>query len=119
MAKKMTKKEMFMAIREAVIDDEEMVAFIDHEVELLSKKSSGSRKPTKTQLENEVFKEKILETLEAVDTPITIKELVAECEELEGLSNQRITHMLTALRKDGKVARTYVKKVAHFAIGQE
>lgn len=119
MAKKMTKKEMFMAIREVVIDDEEMVAFIDHEIELLSKKSSGSRKPTKTQLENEVFKEKILETLEAVDTPITIKELVAECEELEGLSNQRITHMLTALRKDGKVARTYVKKVAHFTIGQE
>ena len=39
----MTKREMFAEIRKIVADNAEMVAFIDHEVELLDKKKSGSR----------------------------------------------------------------------------
>ena len=38
--KKLTKKEYFGVIRNLVIDNEELVAFIDHEIELLNKKSS-------------------------------------------------------------------------------
>jgi len=119
MATKMTKKEMFAAIKEVVADNAEMVAFLDREIELLNRKQSGSRKPTKTQLENEGFKSDILEALTVADRPLTIKELCEECPSVAELSNQRITHMLTALRKDGKVTRTMVKRVAHFAIGNE
>ena len=115
----MTKKEMFAEIRKVVIDNAEMVAFIDHEIELLNRKSGGSRKPTKTQLENEGFKADILATLAEIDRPVTIKELIAECEPIAHLTNQRITHMLTALRKDGQVQREYIKKVAYFALGSE
>ena len=115
----MTKKEMFAEIRKAVIDNAEMVAFIDHEVELLERKSGSPRKPSKTQVENDGFKADILATLAEVDKPVTIKELCGICNSIAGLSNQRITHMLTDLRKDGKVARTYVKKVAYFALGSE
>ena len=115
----MTKKEMFAEIRKIVADNAEMVAFIDHEIELLNKKSSSSRKPTKTQLENEGYKADILSALADADKAVTIKELCALCSSLEGLTNQRITHMLTDLRKDGKVVRTYVKKVAYFALGSE
>ena len=50
---------------------------------------------------------------------MTIKGLVEALPALAPLSNQRITHMLTDLRKDGKVARSYVKKVAYFALGDE
>jgi len=115
----MTKKEMFAEIRKVVADNAEMVAFIDHEIELLNKKSSSSRKPTKTQVENEGFKADILTTLADADKAITIKELCVLCPSVSGLTNQRITHMLTDLRKDGKVARTYVKKIAYFSLGSE
>lgn len=115
----MTKREMFNEIRNVVIDNEEMVAFIDHEIELLNRKSNSSRKPTKTQVENEGFKADILEALEVADSPLTIKELCAVCPSIADLTNQRITHMLTALRKDGKVVRTYEKKVPYFGIGSE
>jgi hypothetical protein len=115
----MTKKEMFTEIRNAVIDNAEMVAFIDHEIELLSRKSGSPRKPTKTQIENDSFKADILTAMAEVDKPVTIKELCEVCPSIASLSNQRITHMLTDLRKDGKVVREYVKKVPYFALGSE
>lgn len=115
----MTKREMFAAIREVVIDNAEMVAFIDHEIELLAKKSGTTRKPTKTQIENDGFKADILAALTEADEPVNIKGLMDICPTIAGLTNQRITHMLTDLRKEGKVVRTYVKKVAYFAVGTE
>lgn len=115
----MTKKEMFTEIRNIVSDNAEMVAFIDHEIELLNRKSGSPRKPTKTQVENDGFKADILAALANTDAPVTIKELCGICGSIAGLSNQRITHMLTDLRKAGKVARTYVKKVPYFALGSE
>lgn len=115
----MTKREMYAMIREAVADNAEMVAFIDHEVELLDKKKTSTRKPTKTQLENDAFKADILTALAEVDAPVTIKELCGVCGSIAGLTNQRITHLLTDLRKDGKVTRTYIKKVAYFTLGEE
>ena len=115
----MTKREMFAEIRKVVADNAEMVAFIDHEVELLDKKKSGSRKPTKTQVENDGFKADILSALAEADEPVTIKGLVEICPTLADLTNQRITHLLTDLRKDGKIARSYVKKIAYFSLGSE
>ena len=115
----MTKKEMYAEILKVVADNEELVAFVNHEIDLLNRKSSGTRKPTKTQLENEGFKADILEALAGVDEPVTIKGLCGICDSISGLTNQRVTHLLTDLRKEGKVVRTYVKKVAYFALGSE
>lgn len=112
----MTKREMFAAIREIVIDNEEMVAFIDHEIELLNRKSASAKKPTKTQLENENFKAEIIKHLYAVDMPKSIKELQAEVKSLSELTNQRITHMLTALVKDGTLVKEYVKKTPYYSV---
>lgn len=112
----MTKKEMFMEIRNAVITNEEMVAFIDHEIELLNRKSSGSRKPTARQIENEQLKTEIITYLTQVDTMKSIKELQAEIPSLTGITNQRITHMLSALVKENKLAKEYVKRTPFFYI---
>ena len=112
----MTKKEMFNEIRKAVASNEEMVAFIDHEIELLDRKASSPKKPTKTQVENDAFKATIVEYLTTVDTSKSIKELQAEVAELAGLTNQRITHMLTDLVKSGVVVKEYVKKTPYFSI---
>jgi hypothetical protein len=112
----MTKKEMFAEIRNIVADNEEMVAFIDHEIELLERKSNSSKKPTKVQIENEAFKAEIVAHLTEVDTPKTIKELQAEIPSISGLTNQRITHMLTALYKDKVLTKEYVKKTPYFPV---
>jgi DNA-binding HxlR family transcriptional regulator len=112
----MTKREMFAEIRNAVIDNAEMVAFIDHEIELLNRKSTSPKKPTKTQVENDAFKAVIVDYLTEVDAPKTIKELQTEVAELDGLTNQRITHMLTDLVKAGMLTKEYVKKTPYYSI---
>ena len=112
----MTKREMFAEIRNAVIDNAEMVAFIDHEIELLNRKSTSPKKPTKTQMENDAFKAVIVDYLAGADASKTIKELQAEIAELDGLTNQRITHMLTDLVKAGKLTKEYVKKTPYYSI---
>lgn len=112
----MTKREMFAEIRNAVIDNAEMVAFIDHEIELLNRKSTSPKKPTKTQMENDAFKAVIVDYLTEVDASKTIKELQTEVAELNGLTNQRITHMLTDLVKTGTLTKEYVKKTPYYSI---
>ena len=114
-----TKREYFAELRELVNGNDELIGFIDHEVELLDRKSATPRKATKNQLENAGFKADILEAMRAVGKPVNIKELCGACAPIAGLTNQRVTHMLTDLRKEGKVKRTYVKKVAYFELGNE
>ncbi len=119
----MTKREMFNAILsvEAVAANEEMVNFINHEIELLDKKKASSKKPTKTQLENEGFKAEIVAFLTETDGMRNIKEIQAEIDnpKIAAMSNQRITHLLTALRKEEKVIREYIKKVPYFSIARQ
>ena len=112
----MTKKEMFAEIRNIVADNEEMVAFIDHEIELLERKSSSPKKPTKTQIENDGFKAEIIAYLTEIDTPKSIKELQAEIPSIRGLTNQRITHMLTDLVKAETLMKEYVKKTPYYSV---
>jgi predicted transcriptional regulator len=107
---------MFAEIRNVVIDNAEMVAFIDHEIELLNRKSTSPKKPTKTQVENDAFKAVIVDYLTEVDASKTIKELQTEVAELNGLTNQRITHMLTDLVKAGTLTKEYVKKTPYYSI---
>lgn len=112
----MTKREMFNVIRNAVIDNEEMVTFIDHEIDLLNRKSTSAKKPTKTQVENDGFKAEIIAHLTEVDAPKTIKELQAEMPSISGLTNQRVTHLLTDLVKAEKLTKAYIKKVPYYSV---
>ena len=96
----------------------ELVAFIEHEVELLTKKNSRSGKPTKTQVENETIKAQIISVLERVGKPMTVTQLLAESE-FTGLSNQKVSALLTQLRKSGEVVRTIEKKVAFYSLPDE
>lgn len=120
--KKMTKKEMFAEIIKMIkgedysVSEDKMVEFCEHEIELLSKKSSGSGKPTKTQLENESYKEVILEALAVADKPMTISELMEKTEGLAGLKNQRVSALMTQLKNAEKVVRTMEKKKAYFSL---
>lgn len=110
----MTKKEMFNEIRGLVIDNAEMVAFIDHEIELLNRKANSPKKPTKVQLENEAFKGDIVAYLVAADSPKNIKELQEAIPSIAELTNQRVTHLLTALVKAEAIGKEYVKKTPYY-----
>jgi hypothetical protein len=114
-----TKRQYFEELKAYVVESEELTEFINHEIELLANKAKSPKKPTTTQVENEGFKVEILTALENAEKPLNIKEIMEAVPSIGGLSNQRITHMLTALRKEGKVAREYVKKVPFFYIGTE
>lgn len=111
----MTKREMFVTLREIVSDNAEMVDFIDHEIMLLDKKSSSPRKPSKVQLENTSLKEDIVAYLQNVAMPKCIKELQSEIPSLSELSNQRITHLLTDLVKSEVLSKEYVKKTPYYS----
>ena len=112
----MTKREMFTAIRTVVADNAEMAEFINHEIELLNRKSSAVRKPTKNQLENEGFKADIVDYLKDADAPKTIKELQTAIPSLADLTNQRITHLLTDLVKAETLTKNYVKKTPYYSV---
>ena len=112
----MTKREMFNEILTVVADNAEMVKFINHEIELLNRKSSAVRKPTKNQLENEGFKADIVDYLKDADAPKTIKELQTAIPSLADLTNQRITHLLTDLVKAETLTKNYVKKTPYYSV---
>lgn len=116
MANKKTKRDYFMELRELVGDNADLIGFIDNELGLLDKKKNAERKPTATQLENEGLRAKILVALAEVDEPKSIKEIQGMVAELNDLSNQRVSRLLKDLVDNGKVVKTYVKKVAHFAL---
>ena len=109
----MTKKEMFTEIATLLAEREDIVAFCEHEVELLSRKRSTA-KPTKTQRENEGIKEQIMSTLS--DEPMTIGELNTAMG--TDYSPQKLSALLRQLVLEGKVIKDTVGKVPYFALSE-
>ena len=117
MTNKKTKTEYFNELKSipAVAENEDMVKFIDHEIELLAKKSA-SKKATKNKVENEGFKATIMSTLYAFENPVTVTELQKSNEELNALSNQRVSAILRQMVESGEVVKVVDKKKALFSV---
>lgn len=118
MANKVTKKDMFNAIKAVggVASNPEMVAFIDHELELLAKKSNGgTRKPTSTQVANEGIKNAIKAVL-ADGKARTVSEIIADGAFAGGTTTQKISALCTLLIKAGEVTKTMDKKKSYFSL---
>ena len=108
MTKKITKREMFAMVSAVVEKAEvenkaEMLNFINHEIELLEKKSSKSGQ-SKTQKENEILKEEIFVELSKLGEKVTVSEFqsVTRFAPPE-FSNQKISALLNQLEKAGRV----------------
>ena len=110
MSKKLTKKEMFAKLKGLVGDNADMVAFIDHEIELLDKKN-GSRSMTANQKANENIKVEILNAME-IGKSYTIGELM-KLVSVE--SNQKLSALVTQLKNDKLVERVEIKGRAYFS----
>lgn len=109
--KKVTKKEYFEILRGIVADNEELIAFIDHEVELLEKRKGGM---TKSQKENEVLVENIYNALAEVGEAVTVTDFIAKA----GLefTNQKVSALLKKLVDAGRVVKVTDKKKSYFSI---
>jgi hypothetical protein len=113
----MTKRENYNAIRAIVADNADLVAFIDHELELLDKKNARrSTKPSKTQVANEEIKDVIHDVLLDADAPMMIADIIADDPALVGLSTQKVSALLTQMVASGDVVRTVDKRKSYFAI---
>ena len=106
-----TKREYFAELKTIVADNADLVAFIDHEVELLNKKNSAPKNPTQKQIENEKYKDIILAGL---DKPMTCSEIQKGILGDYELKNQRVAAILTQMVEDNSVIRTVVKRTAYF-----
>ena len=111
MANKLTKKDYFkMAIAET--SNTELIAFFNHEIELLEKKNSsgGAKKETATQKANTETKNVILDVM-APNTRYTVSEIG----KLIGIeSNQKVSALVRQLKDSGAVIRTEEKGRAYF-----
>lgn len=112
--KKLTKKEKYGMVLDYIKDNEMLVEFINNEINLLTKKASSSSK-TKTQIENENIKEKLVATLNELDNPITITDLQKVNSEMGAYSNQKLSALLTQLVNEKKVYRIVDKKKTYFS----
>lgn len=116
MEKKVTKKDMFKMIM-GETDNQEIITFCRHEIELLEKKSSKSSQ-TKTQIENEKIKITILESLTRVARPVTITELQELDSEMSNYSNQKLSALLKQLVVNNQVVKTTDKKKSYFSVSE-
>ena len=90
------------------------VTVIDHELELLAKKNSGSgdKKLTQTQRENEALKEQIMEFLAGLpeDTDgVTCTEILKSVPALADFSNQKVAALVRQLKMADRVVATEKK----------
>lgn len=106
-----TKREYFAELKNIVADNADLVAFIDHEVELLDKKNAAPKKATQKQLENESYKDVILANL---TKPMTCGEIQKDILGEYDLKNQRVSAILKQLVDDNSIVRTVVKRTAYF-----
>lgn len=129
---KMTKKDWFEVLKGIMeksdyADKAGAIAFIDHEVELLDKKS-GKSKETKTKKAHGAILDAIKAVLADQTKPVTITEMMTDGRlasyEEEGkdgavtvaMTNQKLSSMVKKLVDAGEVIRTEEKKKAYFSL---
>jgi len=79
-------------------------------------KKSASKKVTEKQEKNGEYKDRIVEILTDAGKALTIQEIQAEEVEFADFNTSKMSALLTQLRTEGKVVRTYDKKKAYFGI---
>lgn len=95
---------------------EEMISYLEHELELISKKSNskGSGKPTAKQVENEEFKNQIVAFLAEQENPVGCADIASAV----GISTQRAAALLTALAKMGTIIKNKEKGKVYYQIAE-
>lgn len=117
----MTKKELFAALLciPAVKARPDFVAGLEHEIDLLNRKNSATRKPTARQEENEALIKYIKAILfRAPEFGLTITEICKELDQPE-VSHSRVNQLVKQLKDSGIVVREEIKRKAYFRMSDE
>ena len=104
-------------------DREDIVNFCNHEIELLSRKNSKSG-ATKTQKENLIVAEMLIQELAKVDKPTTITDLMNASDTIQNytlengnkLTNQKISAIFKQLVENKTIVKVVDKKKSYFSI---
>ena len=123
---KLTKRDHFntlLSITE-VAENPVLVAFIEHELELLDKKNAADRKPTAVQVANEGLREAILDFMEE-GKGYTVSDLIKHVPACADLSQSKVSAILRPLllvtakgeaNPDGVLERYEEKGKAYFKL---
>ena len=123
---KLTKRDHFntlLSIAE-VAENPVLVAFIEHELELLDKKNAADRKPTAVQVANEGLREAILDFMEE-GKGYTVSDLIKQVPACADLSQSKVSAILRPLllvtakgeaNPDGVLERYEEKGKAYFKL---
>ena len=111
----MTNKEKFLKVR-ACLTDTDLIAFIDERIAILDRKAEASknatRKPSKTQVENETLKTDILGFVSNANGRMTI----ADVKNAFDLSSQKVTPLMNALVDENKLTKVVEKRVSYYSL---
>lgn len=121
----MTNKEMYAMLSEIVIATEsvsaevkaELLEKMAHNVEMLDRKGTSPRKPSATQMENANLRGKIAEYLLECGERKQIKEIAEVLSEVpteSPITPNRVSALMSALVKEGSVARIKEGKATYF-----
>jgi hypothetical protein len=127
--KKITKRESFTEIKEILegLGKDRLAEVMEHELELLAKKNSADKKPTATQVENEKFKELIVEFMEEGEK-YTITDFIKSIPELNEKTNQKVSAIVKQMYadedkgqkvEDFPLVRVEEKRKAYFMLNSE
>ena len=113
-SKKVTKKDCFLALHEILTDGtsnletEILRDFVNHEMELLERKNSKTKK--KDVEETKALHNKILEVLEGEEKMTSLEVFIAIVPSEKAITPQKVTYELNALVKQGKVVKEVKSK---------
>ena len=122
MEKKITKREMFEQIKAVVLtaeveNVEQLVAFIEHEVELLNKKSASKSKAEIEKANANVELTQIVrEVLANSSVAMTVSEVMKANEVLAELSNQKVSYLMRTLVENKEVEKIVEKGKSYFQL---
>lgn len=119
MEKKITKKDNFNTLLTLaeVKSNARLVAFIEHEIELLDRKASADRKETPRQVQNKELASAVYDFLVDTGKRYTVGELMKNCPalaEVEEMSTSWATSILAILKKDGRADNVMEKRHSYY-----
>ena len=107
---KLTKKQKFEMLKALVAENEMLVEFIDHEIELLDKKKSNGNAKANEKMAGEV--ELVYQALVKVNRAVTPSELIADIDltaianpETNMVTPQKVSALLKKLVDCGRVEK--------------
>lgn len=120
MSKKITKRDRYAEMREIFegIGREDLVGFVDHEVELLDKKNAGKSKVSQAEQEKrDNLANAVIEILTESGKPMPNAEIgKAMPNEFGIVSTQKLTPILSKMVESGILIAEKVKGRTHYAL---